>query len=369
MTKRIILASPREPSGASWLINCFLLLNIKTFRIEDKRMWRKQGAKYYLQPQEFKLKKWLPALSENSSFSFLDDIEVQWTHDWPRGEHLERKVIFFVRDPRDALFSRYKRENSDLNYEEFIEFPDTVTLLDKITNWKLFCLSWLEHPNISIARFEDYNEDPFGTLKRILDFVNISVPEERIRFAVEGSSFERASEAERQFAEDTQRKPLLVNRGGMVGEWRNLPENGSINERITERTLGLLNDFGYPADEQGASFEIGDYAVVGFLPFYKKIAPGNWVDGVQKNIAGSEWKAIQSLFRVASYIDQDKLQRSGLRRKQREQLETALLKMIENSGLLAKKKVEKCFTEFSCKKLSTIGRFQRLFGKKEDSTH
>ena len=96
MTKTIYMASPAEPSGASWLINCFLELGIKVshrpivanlWRGGDSaspadRLWQPTAdGSYRLHPKAQILKKWLPALSRIECFSFREDIEIGYLQD------------------------------------------------------------------------------------------------------------------------------------------------------------------------------------------------------------------------------------------------------------------------------------------------
>jgi len=154
--RKIYLVSPREPSGATWLINCLLELGIMTYRYSPAGMWRNETGRWFLNSHEHVLRKWLPALVDHSSFQFRDDLEVQWMHEWFTDAYADNEILYFVRDPRDALFSRFKREAPQLSFREFAAFPDVYTLLDKVANWWLYNKTWLAHPRVTVFRFEDY---------------------------------------------------------------------------------------------------------------------------------------------------------------------------------------------------------------------
>ena len=136
--KKVVIASPREPCGATWLINCFLELGILTYRGRQEDMWHVEGAKYFLIENENILKKWLPSLTRLEHFYFIEDIEVEWVHEWPTKRFDNCQIIFFFRDPRDALYSGYRRESPNMSYSEFLGFLNPVSLLDKVETFYFF---------------------------------------------------------------------------------------------------------------------------------------------------------------------------------------------------------------------------------------
>lgn len=249
--RKIFLVSPREPSGATWLINCFLELGIKTYRNPQNNMWLFSKGYFCLNPDENILKKWLPILSRKTQFSFNDDIEVEWTHEWPTSNFSQHQVVYFVRDPRDAIFSRYKRENPNQSYREFVEFPDVHTLLDKIDNWCVFNQYWLAFDHIKVFRFEDYKADAKGTLCSVLDSIGFNVSQEKVELAVAESTFEKAAEAERRYLDKHPEDRETINRNGKPGGWREHPEYFEISELIGARSSKLLYRFRYDTIKGG----------------------------------------------------------------------------------------------------------------------
>jgi len=243
--RKIYLVSPREPSGATWLINCLLELGIIAYRYSPAGMWRNEKGRWFLNSHEHVLRKWLPALVDHPSFQFRDDLEVQWMHEWFTGAYANNEVLYFVRDPRDALFSRYKREAPELSFREFAAFPDVYTLLDKVTNWWLYNKTWLAHPRVSVFRFEDYKADAERTLASVLAELRLSYSASDISRAAQCSTFERAAAAERayraQHPEDTQ----LINRSGRPMEWRAGEIDGSVVARIERTCADLLAHYRY----------------------------------------------------------------------------------------------------------------------------
>ena len=268
---KLYLISPREPCGATWLINCFLALGIKTYReTVDQTMWLSNGDRWKLNPDEKLLKKWLPTLSEQDQFQFRDDFEVEWAHKWPTGETRDCKVIYFVRDPRDALFSRYKREAPQASYQEFLDFPDPANLLDKLDSWNLFNEVWLSQPNVKFFRFEEYKQDARATLQDVLSYAGIATDSVEIDDTITRSSFEAAAAAEVRYRETHPEDNQIINRASQVGAWKN-SDVTSIALDISIRCGAMMSRMGYDLDN------VTDSQPCSFLPhskalqFYRKL--------------------------------------------------------------------------------------------------
>jgi len=244
-SRRVYLPSPREPSGATWLINCLLELGIRTFRYSPGGMWRREKGRWLLNPHELLLRKWLPALSDHESFDFRGDIEVQWMHEWRSDKYADSQIIYFVRDPRDAIYSRYKREGSQLSFAEFAAFPDVSTLLDKVVNWKLFNEGWLSHPRLTVVRFEDYKADAERTLLQVLHALGLEYGPADIDRAVRNSTYDRAATAERNYRAEHPDDIQIVNRSGRPMEWQTGIIDRNVVARIESLCSGLLERLGY----------------------------------------------------------------------------------------------------------------------------
>lgn len=251
-------------------------------------MWLKDGGRFALSPHEMALKKWLPVLSEEEAFSFREDVEVEWAHIWPTGATAGAKIVYFIRDPRDALFSRYRRESPDVTFREFLDFPDSQTLLDKIDTWYLFNEAWLQQPDLIICRFEDYKQDARATLQAVLDGIGFGADPDAIDEAVLRSGFEHAAAAEKRYREANPQDKQIINRASQVGSWKD-PSLESEMADITERCRCLLTRFGYAAD--GVATSSPSYRPnSGLLGFYRNLSvpPGFWdrpADGHEKRRA------------------------------------------------------------------------------------
>ena len=103
------VVSPELPCGVAWLANCFLELNIPVWRpwdLEIDNDWNRLAPFHYqYTDSQEPSKQTLPALQYLREFQFNPDYAPYFRHQWPISCKPKRRLIFFVRDPRDALFS------------------------------------------------------------------------------------------------------------------------------------------------------------------------------------------------------------------------------------------------------------------------
>ena len=316
--RRVFLASPREPSGVTWLVNCLLELGVCTWRHTRASMWREAGGMARLHPREDTLKRWLPALSTHAEFRFRSDVEVQWDHVWPTAAHRDVEVILFARDPRDALYSRYRRESPEVGYREFASFLAPWTLLDKVDTWCLYHRAWLAHPRVTVVRFEDYKKDAATTLRQALDVLGLSAKVDAAAFeaALAASGFERARDAEaRYLATHPELKVELINRAGGVGSWRELSgPDATVADDLTRRGADLFRRFGWPGAPADAPPPADFTALMDALPFFSDVSPPPAADAVGDGAAEERIRAF------ADTLTADALTRSGLTADERDVL-------------------------------------------------
>jgi hypothetical protein len=261
---RIIFASPVEPSGASWLINCFLELRVKVgHKPVADAAWRQSAAPagsvwqsdgrggHRLHPRASMLKKFLPVLSRTDTFHFRDDVEVEYVQDLPDSSHMTDKVLCFVRDPRDSMYSAYRRMRPAMDYDRFLRFPDPDTLLDRPSQWRLWVERWRANPAGSWFTFEDYKQDAAALLRRILDRLQIASSDDEIARAVSASTFEQARQAEARYRPSRGEDGGIVNRSGRVGDWADDAEGRAGAATIESKAGEAMRALGYACGDAG----------------------------------------------------------------------------------------------------------------------
>ena len=217
MPRTVNLVGPIEPTGLSWLINCLIELNIKCSN--DPDTWDESERKARLRPEQERLRRWLPALSDATrAFDFRSDIEIRWSHDWLSSEHLENQTIFFTREPKTAHFSGYKRlGTASLSFHDYLIEIDSQWLLNRMQIWNLFHGLWSNHPRLKLFHFEDYKRDAIKTLKSVIEFLEISDIEQKdIAHAVEASTFEMAKRSEEKYLKQINKETTPMIRQGSI---------------------------------------------------------------------------------------------------------------------------------------------------------
>lgn len=253
-----VLVSPREPSGVSWMINCLLELGIRVDlqptgdqifgvgRQPASAIWLPEpDGRWKLHPFASALKKWLPILSRTETLTFRPEPRVLHLQTLPQKETGSAQVILFVRDLRDALHSLYRRLQPSLSWQEFVDWPQSETLLDAIDHWRLFIECWLDQSPLFVGRFEDYKADATQLLKRVLEAMRIDRTPDEIARATENSSFAAAAAAEARYRETHARDQTVANRAGTVGEWKKLPDLQPTILEMEQRAGALLARLGY----------------------------------------------------------------------------------------------------------------------------
>lgn len=116
----------------------------------------------------------------------------------------KRKVIFLARDPRDTIVSFYYQATKRVkafhgSKSEFIR--DERFGIDRLIEFMNLWGRYLRERSDSalMVTYEDMHRDLKGTLRKILDFMNLSGIDDRVLDeAMEFASFERMKEMERQ---------------------------------------------------------------------------------------------------------------------------------------------------------------------------
>jgi hypothetical protein len=318
---RITFASPVEPSGASWLINCLLELGIKVAHqpVADA-VWRHTTAPAHgiWQPAsdgEFRLhrranvlKKFLPVLSRVDTFRFRDDVEVNYVQDLAIPSHADRIVLCFVRDPRDSVYSAYRRLQPGNDYDAFLRVPDPDTLLDRPSQWSLWIESWMTLSHSAWFTFEDYKRDGLALLQRILEHLQLTYAKEEIERAVAESTFDKARRAEEQYRAPQDRE--IANRSGRVGGWMDDADGRAGAAFIEEEAGGAMGRLGYGCSTSNAHSTCISPVLQRSLPIFAQIClPDSARDAARG--AGTDAQ-LDRLREFAGAVDEEALRRTNL---------------------------------------------------------
>lgn len=187
----------------------------------------------------------------------------------PAGEPLvpecaTRAAVYLVRNPLDVAVSYAHHSNSTIDRviafmgdesARVAGYGDGLSeqLEQRLGSWQRHVLSWVESPlGVHVARYEDLLAEPLATFAAIARHLGLPDDPERVRKAVEFSSFERlrAQEDEVGFQErEATEAPFF--RQGRAGGWRTALGSEQVERIVRDhgevmRRLGYLDVSGNP---------------------------------------------------------------------------------------------------------------------------
>lgn len=256
------VVSPELPCGSAWLGNCFLELGIslwKPWGLDTSTKWERLGSFRYRYVQgPSPLQQTLPALVTGREFIFRPHPVPRFSHQWPLICPNQKKIVFLVRDPRDALYSEWRRQqfngrlSQNMSFLEFLtsryyhypfSFRDYLLLFLRL--WK----SVLGREKHLVVRFEDYKADANATLRRVIKFLRLKVPASEIQRATELSDFSVAKKIEQERLAKNELR-LQLNRAGVSFEYRQA-YTPAMHDYIGPLFDPFLRWLGYESYEEG----------------------------------------------------------------------------------------------------------------------
>ncbi len=80
----------------------------------------------------------------------------------------------------------------DVSYEEFLDWPNYITLCTESLSWAVYNALWLECAETHVVRYEDLKSQPLEVMRSVLDFIAVQREDEDVERAVDACSFEKA---------------------------------------------------------------------------------------------------------------------------------------------------------------------------------
>lgn len=207
-------------------------------------------------------------IDEMSTIRFTHDDDPQWKRPAEirrtKARYRNKKIVFLVRDPRDAVVSNYYQKRFrdfgnkafDGSLSEFVR-TDVGGLHSLITFYNV----WAQRKNIPedflLVRYEKLHEDTQGELARLLEFVGLEEQDPKlIDHAVEASSFDNMRKMEtskslsknRMRPRDESDPRSYKMRKGKVGSYREQlsEEDIAYIDEVIRNTLNPLYEWYFP---------------------------------------------------------------------------------------------------------------------------
>ncbi len=172
-------------------------------------------------------------------------------------DHGNFPVILFVRDPRDAIYSLYRRSYEiECGLDGFLDRADTwpdhfpgLFQLPAFSTYAYFCAFWLSmgrHFPLLIVRYEDVKTKPIETLSSVLSFLGLERGFDAMHEACQSSSFDNAKNAMLRMSEETGIS-FATARSGRLNEWESVYTAAQL-DKMGADCKSIAHLFGYKGD-------------------------------------------------------------------------------------------------------------------------
>jgi len=228
------VVSPEFPCGSAWLANCLFESGVPAWHLwgyDTRNEWTEQQAgRFQYSAGWLPWRQTLASLTPGRIFDFRRGIEARFSHEWPWQVALNRRIVLIVRDPRDALYSEWRRHRRNLQLSASVDFPSflrqpffggPICVVDAL--W-LHLRSWLIYRNalpakFLLLRFEDWKREPVGELGRVCAWLGIQIENGDLERAVAASDVRKLLSIEDALVAAKPDAPRY-NRRGRAEEWR-----------------------------------------------------------------------------------------------------------------------------------------------------
>lgn len=224
------IASAELPCGASWIGSVLLELGVGLWHAwgaDSSGEWQALGgSRWRYQRVDEGWTRLLPGLRHGREFRLRKRPVPRLGHHWP-GQYPALPALLVVRDPRDALFSAWRRERAAGNVDPDIDFAAFVA--SPFRHWPLSWAGYLALHTQAwravvarrglVLRFEDCKRAPLEAATRVLDFLGLRVSRAQLLAAVAASEHREVAAAEQRLL-DLGIAPTRLLASGTAEEWR-----------------------------------------------------------------------------------------------------------------------------------------------------
>lgn len=228
-----IIVAEYPKSGGSW----FTSLLAKSLDIHARDIYQSGNFNFDLSKH--------PWYEGSKTFELTESCVIK-SHEMPDSKlhNLDARFIHMIRDGRDVVVSKYFYEKDfcvknniikDFNYtwDEYVEKTSQ--------EWAAYVSAW-EDRHVITCKYESLLLDALKELERVFSLLNLVVPEDAMRVAIDANSKEKFSKSlDKTFKHNT------FVRKGIAGDWKN--HFDEKHKAIFKKNAGeLLINLGYEAD-------------------------------------------------------------------------------------------------------------------------
>ena len=229
------VVSSELPCGTSWLASTLLECDCpiwNPWNVDMSREWRHLGGSTY--EYFYPGNPWsrvLPGLVTGRRFNFIGAVVPRFSHATPGHWQPAMQLVIFVRDPRDALFSAWRRmqklQPDIAPFVEWVQHIDPTWGVPRCAAYMLHLATWQHYAELNntpslVIRFEDVKANARAEFRRLQNFLPDALntlPEPHIERALSRSTFEAVKTVEDQMLADGT-FDRRMNNGGVPFEYR-----------------------------------------------------------------------------------------------------------------------------------------------------
>jgi hypothetical protein len=225
------IVSAELPCGAAWLATALLELGVPLWRpwaIDDGKSWTQRAdRRWQYHYPDSAWSRLIPGLIDGRVFRFRQRPVPRFGHHWPGIlPGIERRILF-VRDPRDALYSAWRRacrldhETANPGFATWVRQPFAHLPLSRAAYLQHYWQAWLhagDDAHLLVVRFEDSKHDAQACLRRILRYLELDTGARAIARACAAAHHRHAAGADQKLAQAGIGPRMLGD--GIAEEWR-----------------------------------------------------------------------------------------------------------------------------------------------------
>ena len=330
--KRAFLTSAPVACGIGWLVNALTAAEFKTISLNHPNGgWELLPDQSYKMPAKARehLGNHMPILFERSQFHFTKGVEIFWEHRVNFTIASTAPVVLLIRDPRDAIYSLFRRWKSkgwiEGEFGDFLrrpsDWPDHFPGLfssNPIQTYFYFNFAWLKAARfrkLKMIRFEELKAKPLATLQETIAFLGLQAPSSATLAAAVASS-------------DVKTARELIDRGtagdnfsavhkGLVEEWKETYRPEWLAHFQSPEICAALRLLGYSAPAsayekpmraliEGKCASLGTALMFRLMDVLRVLYPEKMLkklnpDGLERMDLPPSWRAYLKRWVVAAY--------------------------------------------------------------------
>jgi hypothetical protein len=193
--KNFQIASFGASGGITYLVNVLLELGFHTYAAHMGPWFDREKKEISLDTIQLRQAHALPYLQRRPLTPPSRAVDIAYSHQWPTPLYTIFPTIILHRDPRQTMFSQWRRVNAKWFRGSFLDFlsePYYYLGMSPVDEWLLWHILWrtIVAPQKYFIKFELSKTQPRQEVGRLLSWIGENVAEQEILKAINRSSYD-----------------------------------------------------------------------------------------------------------------------------------------------------------------------------------